>query len=78
VAFILYYFIVDRLGAVTASSASYVPPVVALAIGWLLVGEPFRVLDAIGTALIITGVIVVRLGATAAAIPANAETEPHP
>jgi drug/metabolite transporter (DMT)-like permease len=28
VAYILYYFIVDHLGAVTASSATYIPPVV--------------------------------------------------
>ena len=36
VAYVLYYFIVDHLGAVTASSATYIPPVVALGIGWLL------------------------------------------
>lgn len=78
VAFILYYFIVDRLGAVTASSASYVPPIVALAIGWLIVGEPFHLLDAAGISLIVVGVVVVRLGATAPDLPANVETEPHP
>lgn len=33
VAYMSYYFIVDRLGAVAASSVSYIPPVVALAIG---------------------------------------------
>lgn len=60
-AFILYYFIVDRLGAVTASSATYIPPVVALAIGWLLVGEPLDLLDGLAVLLILGGVVVVRL-----------------
>jgi drug/metabolite transporter (DMT)-like permease len=78
VAYVLYYFIVDRLGAVTASSASYVPPVVALAIGWLIVGEPFHVLDAAGISLIIVGVLVVRLGAPTTAAAATPETAPHP
>jgi drug/metabolite transporter (DMT)-like permease len=52
VAYILYYFIVDHLGAVTASSATYIPPVVALAIGWLLVNEPLDILDAAAVLLI--------------------------
>jgi drug/metabolite transporter (DMT)-like permease len=60
VAYILYYFIVDHLGAVTASSATYIPPVVALAIGWLLVNEPLDILDAAAVLLILTGVVVLR------------------
>ncbi len=60
VAYILYYYIVDHLGAVTASSATYIPPVVALAIGWLLVGEPLDIGDAVAVLLILTGVVVLR------------------
>ena len=60
VAYILYYFIVDHLGAITASSATYVPPVVALAIGWLLVKEPLDILDAAAVLLILSGVAVLR------------------
>lgn len=74
VAYILYYFIVDRLGAITASSATYIPPVVALAIGWLLVGEPLDVLDAAAVLLILVGVMVLRLGGR----PAAPETVPDP
>lgn len=62
-AYILYYFIVDRLGAITASGATYIPPVVALAIGWLLVGEPLAALDGAAVVLILVGVVVLRLGA---------------
>ena len=60
VAYILYYFIVGQLGAITASSATYIPPVVALAIGWLLVNEPLDILDAAAVLLILTGVVVLR------------------
>jgi drug/metabolite transporter (DMT)-like permease len=62
-AYILYYFIVDRLGAITASGATYIPPVVALAIGWLLVGEPLTPVDGLAVALVLAGVVVLRLGA---------------
>jgi drug/metabolite transporter (DMT)-like permease len=60
VAYILYYFIVEQLGAITASSATYIPPVVALAIGWLLVDEPLDILDGVAVLLILTGVAVLR------------------
>jgi drug/metabolite transporter (DMT)-like permease len=61
IAYILYYFIVDQLGAITASSATYIPPVIALAIGWLLVDEPLDLLDGAAVLLILTGVLVLRL-----------------
>ena len=60
VAYILYHFIVEHLGAITASSATYIPPVVAFAIGWLLVDEPLGILDGAAVLLILTGVAVFR------------------
>jgi drug/metabolite transporter (DMT)-like permease len=69
VAYILYYFIVRHLGAITASSATYIPPVVALAIGWLLVNEPLDILDAAAVLLILTGVVVLRSRARPATPP---------
>ncbi|RYB93151.1 DMT family transporter [Nocardioides oleivorans] len=62
VAFVLYYFIVEQLGAVTAASATYIPPVVAVLIGWLLVGEELHALDGVAMVLILAGVVVLRLG----------------
>ncbi|SEC58461.1 Threonine/homoserine efflux transporter RhtA [Nocardioides exalbidus] len=62
VAFVLYYFIVERLGAVTAASATYIPPVVAVLIGWLLVGEELHALDGVAMVLILAGVVVLRIG----------------
>ncbi len=69
VAYILYYFIVERLGAVTASSATYLPPVVALGIGWLLVGEPLGVLDGVAVLLILVGVTALRSGPRGDPVP---------
>ena len=44
------------MGAVQASSVTYLPPVVALLIGCLLVGEPLRWMDLIAMGAILSGV----------------------
>lgn len=59
VAYIIYYYIIDRLGAISASSVTYIPPIVALLIGAVLVGEAIAVTDYVGTALIFAGVVLV-------------------
>ncbi len=58
IAYILYYFIVATLGAVGASSVTYLPPVVALLIGALLVGEPIGWIDYVAASLILGGVFL--------------------
>ncbi len=55
-AFILYYYLIEHLGAVRASSATYLPPIVALLIGFFIVGEDIDLIDLIGTVLILFGV----------------------
>ena len=60
IAFILYYFIVNRLGAVTASASTYIPPVVALAIGYFLVHEPVTPLDLVAMGFILSGVYLLQ------------------
>jgi drug/metabolite transporter (DMT)-like permease len=57
VAYLLYYVLVGRLGAVTAASSTYLPPVIALAIGWLVAGERIDGIDALAAALILGGVL---------------------
>lgn len=59
IAYILYYTIIDRLGAVTASSVAYVPPIVALIIGAVIVGESILLPEYAGAALILSGVVLV-------------------
>ncbi len=59
-AYIIYYFIVENLGAVTASSVSYIPPVVALIIGAFIVGEPIELADYLATLVIFIGVFLLK------------------
>ena len=56
-AYVLYYVVVEHLGAIAAASSTYLPPVIAMAIGWMVVGEQLGPLDALATALILAGVI---------------------
>lgn len=55
-AFMAYYYIIDRLGAVSAASVAYIPPVVAIVIGVFLAGETIEPLEYLGAALILAGV----------------------
>ncbi|MGI9222409.1 MAG: DMT family transporter [Woeseiaceae bacterium] len=57
-AYILYYFIVSRLGAIGASTVTYLPPVVALLIGSTFVGEPIEWLDLVAATMILGGVFM--------------------
>ncbi|GBC63426.1 EamA/RhaT family transporter [Desulfonema ishimotonii] len=56
IAYVLYYLLVDKPGAVTAASATYFPPVVALFIGWFFVYEPIDFLDMVAMMFIVAGV----------------------
>lgn len=60
-AYIFYYYIVAKLGAVTASSATYIPPVIALMIGAFL-GEPLGWASFLATGLIFLGVFLLKSG----------------
>jgi drug/metabolite transporter (DMT)-like permease len=62
VAYIIYYYIIDRLGAVAASSVTYIPPVVALAIGVGLLHDLVSVWQWMGAALILAGIHFARKG----------------
>ena len=56
VAYVAYYHIVENLGALAASSVTYVPPVVALLIGVALVGETIPLSGYIALVSILAGV----------------------
>ncbi|WP_455281487.1 DMT family transporter [Cupriavidus necator] len=60
IAFLLYYFIVGRLGALAASSVTYIPPVVALILGAAIAGEPLQPIHAVAMAAILGGVYLVQ------------------
>ena len=58
-AYIIYYYIVENLGAIRASSVTYIPPLVALLIGSLIVGENIKFIDYFATLLIFIGVFLI-------------------
>ncbi|MEM5406341.1 MULTISPECIES: DMT family transporter [Paraburkholderia] len=70
IAYILYYFIVGRLGAVAASSVTYIPPVIALLLGLSIGHEPIRPLDLIAMAAILAGVYLLQKRARAKPVAA--------
>jgi drug/metabolite transporter (DMT)-like permease len=59
-AFLIYYYIVRTMGVIAASSVTYIPPVVAVLIGALVVGEPILFLDYVATLFILLGVILLK------------------
>jgi drug/metabolite transporter (DMT)-like permease len=72
VAYILYYFLVGRLGALAASSVTYIPPVVALLIGLTVGHEPMRMPDLFAMAAILGGVFLLQSGRRPKAAPSPA------
>ena len=65
IAYLIYYHMVQSLGAVGASGATYLPAVVALVIG-AAVGEPVSALEIVALVLILGGVALIQLGAARA------------
>ena len=57
-AFVMYFYIIEKLGAVTASSVFYIPPLVALAVGVFVAGEQVQAIQLCGAALVLLGVWV--------------------
>lgn len=58
IAFIIYYYIIEKLGAIKASSSSYLPPVVALIIGYFI-KEDINFIDIFATIIIFAGVFLI-------------------
>lgn len=61
-AYIAYYYIVANLGALAASSVTYIPPVVALVIGVFLAGDVINPLGYVAMILILSGVALLQFG----------------
>lgn len=65
-AYLIYYYMVERLGAIGASGATYLPAVVAVAIG-AAVGETITGVELAALGLILGGVALIQLGSRGAA-----------
>ena len=59
-AFTLYMFILQHLSATVTSLYTYINPIVALLLGWLLLGETLTIWIAIGMGITILGVWLVK------------------
>jgi drug/metabolite transporter (DMT)-like permease len=68
VVFILYYVAVAGLRAVTASTATYIPPVVAMIIGTTILGEPVQPSAVVALVLILIAAIIAQTSERAAGI----------
>jgi drug/metabolite transporter (DMT)-like permease len=66
---ITYYAAIERLGVTTTSLTSYLAPVVAVALGWLVLGERIGLVGLLGAVTIIGGVALAS-GLTAVALRA--------
>lgn len=60
IAFLIYYFIIDKLGAVQASSVTYIPPIVSLLIGAFIAMEPIALTDYLGAIIVLVGVYLLK------------------
>ncbi|MFC6717441.1 DMT family transporter [Natrialbaceae archaeon GCM10025810] len=60
VGFLLYFELLERLGAVEINMVSYVAPVFATLFGWLYLGEVVDAATAVGFALIAVGFVLVK------------------
>jgi drug/metabolite transporter (DMT)-like permease len=58
VAFLLFFALIDEVGPVRATVITYINPAVAVALGVLLLGEPFTVGIGIGFALVLAGSVL--------------------
>ena len=65
---LIYYFIVEELGAVVAAGVTYIPPVVALVIGVLLAGDVIHPLGYLAMVLILCGVTLLQYGSRRASV----------
>lgn len=73
IAYVLYFFLIERLGATSATMVTYLFPLVAVAVGVTLLGEPFDVRLLIGTAGVLLGIASVTLRYDAAVSRATSE-----
>lgn len=60
-AYLIYYFIIEKLGSVKAAGATYIAPIVAVIIG-IIIGEDITSLEIVALILILGGVLLIQTG----------------
>jgi len=51
-----YYWLIEKTSAISVSMITFITPILALMLGWILLGEPVNVNTVLGGTLILTGV----------------------
>jgi drug/metabolite transporter (DMT)-like permease len=69
--YILYLWLIEHIGSVRASLVTYIVPVVALFLGWIVLNESIGANTIAGAALIIGGVAIVMRGRIPVRAPAG-------
>jgi drug/metabolite transporter (DMT)-like permease len=80
VAYLCYFFVLQHWGATRTSMVAYVLPVVGIALGTLILGDPLTLNRIGGTALVLAGVALVNGGAAVRSVGARLSrgAEPDP
>jgi drug/metabolite transporter (DMT)-like permease len=82
IAFLVFFALIAEVGNVRATTITYVNPAVALALGVVLLGEPFTVGAVVGFGLILLGLfLATRRGPTSQSLrslPGDTEMGQHP
>ena len=58
---VVWFWLVNRIGATRAATFHFLNPFFGVAIAWILLGEPLGVQDAIGVAIIAIGILAVQI-----------------
>lgn len=58
IAFVFYFQLIDQIGPLHVNMTSYLTPVVAVAVGWVLLGEPIPTASIVGLLVILTGFLL--------------------
>lgn len=69
IAFLLFYMLIERVGATNATMVTYLIPVVGLVAGWAILGEEFGPHVLVGAAVIVTGIWLAQRRTTRALAP---------
>lgn len=75
VAYLLYYYTMQTLGAVRATGVTFVVPITAVFWGALLLHESITVATVVGGAVILVGIVLTNRRAPAAVVPAVRDKE---
>lgn len=74
-AFLIYYYLLQELGAVAASGATYITPNVAMLIGWAA-GEKVGLLEIAAIILVLASIAMLQIGRQRASLATGAVARP--